>query len=254
VSVFDSLRRLLLNPEVRPVLGCRDEAALLAAYERVWSRKRILREVFETRYRLVAADLNAGNVVEIGAGTGNFKRWLAPRRCWTVDILAGRHVDIRADATCLPFRAHSIDNIVVVDALHHFARPFDFLVAAASTLRSGGRLIMVEPYVSLWGYVVNKYLHHEHIDFNLDESSPKGAWEGNAAIPKVMLSPQNRHRLPLRLLKTKFVECLAFPLSGGFSYRAALPSFLLHGLHKLEQTSPFQNRLVSVRVIAVLEK
>jgi hypothetical protein len=41
---------------------------------------------------------------------------------------------------------------------------------------------------------------------------------------------------------------------GGFSYRAALPSAVWQGLHKPEHARLFQNRVLSLRVIAMLEK
>lgn len=249
------MKELLLNPEVRPVWGSGDERRLLVAYERVWERKSILREIYGRWYRQIADELKPGPTVEVGAGTGNFKRWLAPRACSTLDILPGRHVDVQADALQLPFRNGSVDNIVMIDALHHFARPFAFLKHAAQALRGGGRVLLVEPFVSPWGWFVYKFLHHERVDFNFRESDdPKKAWEGNAAIPQLVLAFKNRSQLPLRVVRVRYCEFLAYPLSGGFSYRAMLPEAVLLGLHKLERTSLFQNRLVSLRLFAVLEK
>jgi hypothetical protein len=51
----------------------------------------------------------------------------------------------------------------------------------------------------------------------------------------------------------EYGECLAYPLSGGFSYRPLLPVPVLLWLRKLEQTRLLRNRLVSLRVFAVLE-
>jgi ubiquinone/menaquinone biosynthesis C-methylase UbiE len=164
-------------------------------------------------------------------------------------------VDVRADALQLPFHRGSVDNIVMIDTLHHLARPFTFLVGAADVLRRGGRLLLVEPFVSAWGWLVYKYLHHERVDFSFQESTtPKEAWDGNAAIPRLVLSPENHARMPLKVVNISYCEWLAYPLSGGFSYRALLPGALLSGLHKLEQMPLFQNRAVSLRVVAVLEK
>jgi SAM-dependent methyltransferase len=245
----------LLNPEVRATWHSGNEAELLAAYERVWERKTILRTLYESWYRKISAELVAGNIVEVGAGTGNLKRWLKPRACWTLDILRGKHVDIQADAMRLPFRAQSLDNIIMFDALHHFAQPFKFLTQVANALKPGGRLVLVEPFVSAWGWVVYNFFHHEHIDFHFSESeTPKKAWEGNAAIPQLVLAPQNRARLPLRIVKIQYGDSIAYPLCGGFSYRALLPAPLLLALHKLEQKTLRQNRLFSLRIFAVLEK
>jgi len=249
-----TLKLLLLNPEVRAIWGTSRETELLAAYERVWDRKSILRAIYEHWYRRIVMSLRPGPIVEIGAGTGNFKRWLGPRDCWTLDILAGRHVDILADALHLPFANESIANLVMIDTLHHLARPLDFLHQAARALVPGGRVILVEPYVSVWGWFVWKFLHHERVDFRRVESiEGKTAWEGNAAIPRWVLSRRNRSRLPLDVIEIEYGECLSYPLSGGFSYRSLLPGPSLHWLRKLEQSRLFQNRLVSLRVFAVLE-
>ena len=249
------MKRLLLNPEVRDAWGRPDEAQLLAAYERVWDRKRLLRELYQTWYCQISAELKPGSILEIGAGTGNFKRWLQPRRCWTLDILLGKYVDIQADALQLPFRASSLDNIVMIDALHHFSRPFAFLDRAAKVLRNGGRVLLVEPFVSAWGWFVYKFLHHERVDFGFRESdTAKEAWNGNAAIPQMALEALLREPSGLRVVKVSYCECLAYPLSGGFSYRALLPSPILIGLHKLEQTRLFQNKVLSLRLFAVMEK
>jgi SAM-dependent methyltransferase len=248
------MKSLLLNPEVRAVWETDREAELLAAYELVWQRKALLRGMYEHWYRRIAEELRPGPICEVGAGTGNFKRWLQPRVCWTLDILPGRFVDVRADALRLPFARGSIANLVLFDALHHLARPLDFFCQAAQVLAPGGRVILVEPYVSAWGWLVWKFLHHERVDFgDVERTAGKAAWDGNAAIPRWVLACRNRDRLPLEVVTTEYGECLAYPLSGGFSYRPLLPGPVLLCLRKLEQTRLFRNRLVSLRVFAVLE-
>jgi SAM-dependent methyltransferase len=249
-----TMKSLLLNPEVRSIWGKGGEAELLEAYERVWDRKVLLRAIYEQWYRRIAEVLRPGPIVEIGAGTGNFRRWLGRRDCWALDILPGRHVAVRADALHLPFADRSLANLVLIDTLHHLARPFDFLHQAARALRPGGRVILVEPYVSVWGWFVWKFLHHERVDFRRIEAiEEKAAWEGNAAIPRWVLSRRNRDRLPLKITAMEYGECLTYPLSGGFSYRSLLPGPVLLRLRHLEQSPLFRNPWVSLRVFAVLE-
>ena len=251
------MQKLLLNREVRSAWRSGSGEQLLAAYDAVWTRKDILRRLYGTWYHWIASELQPGHIVEVGAGTGNFKRWLQAegRSCWTLDVLPGRYVDVQGDALDLPFRAGSMDNIVMIDALHHLARPWAFLERAAAVLRAGGRMVLVEPFVSAWGWLVFKYLHHERVDFGFRETDEtKDAWDGNAAIPRLVLDIPARPRLPLRVVRVRYGEFLAYPLSGGFSYRALLPGPILLGLHKLEQLSLFQNRLIALRLLAVLEK
>jgi len=251
------VKRLLLNPEVGPVWDSNNDTQLLAAYQQVWNRKTVLRRLYETWYERILAKLKPGSMVEIGAGTGNFKRWLQSRgrRVWTLDILAGHAVDVQADALWLPVRDGCLDNIVMIDALHHLAQPFTFLRRAAQALRAGGRIIFVEPFVSAWGRFVYGYLHHERVDFDFEESSAtKQAWDGNAAIPQLVLQQLASSPSPLRLVSLDYCEFLAYPLSGGFSYRSVLPAAVLLALHRLERARVFQTRALALRVIVVLEK
>jgi SAM-dependent methyltransferase len=248
--------KYLLNPELRCIWNNQDEAGLLAAYERIWNRKRVLRKLYETWYEMLFQELRPGKILEIGAGTGNFRRWIAARgqKCWTLDILAGNHVDVQADALHLPFLEGIFSNIVMIDVLHHMTSPFTFLINACHLLSQEGRILFVEPFVSAWGSFVYRYLHHESVDWRFEEfEHAKRAWDGNAAIPRLVLSNNNRERLPLRVAKLQYCEFLSYPLSGGFSYRSLLPAPLLIGLHRLERNRLFQNRLLSLRVLAVLE-
>jgi SAM-dependent methyltransferase len=251
------LKSILLNPEVRALWRNGDEAQLLAAYEQVWDRKRIIRQLYETWYEKITTELQPGSIIEVGAGTGNFKRWLKTRgrASWTLDILPGKYVDMQADALQMPLAPGSVDNIVMVDALHHFARPLAFLKQAAEVLRPRGRLLLIEPFVSVWGRFVYRYLHHERVDFDFEESTAsKEAWDGNAAIPRLTLARLEQEVRDLRIRQISYCEFLAYPLSGGFSYRSLLPGPVLLALHRLEQARLFQNRALSLRVIAVLEK
>jgi SAM-dependent methyltransferase len=247
----------LLNPEVRDVWNQADEASLLEAYDRVWRRKNILMKLYEAWYRMILEELRAGTILEAGSGTGNFKRWLETqgRRCWTVDILPGKYVNVQADALDLPFLKEKLNNIVLIDVLHHLARPFEFLNGASQLLSDQGRILLVEPYVSLWGRFVYRFFHHEEVDFRFEESgSPKKAWAGNAAIPRLVLAPENKDRLLLKIVRLRYCEFLSYPLSGGFSYRSLLPARLLMALHHMESSRLFCNRAISLRVFAVLEK
>jgi SAM-dependent methyltransferase len=254
---LSSLKDVLLNPEVRPLWGNADGAELLAAYERVWNRKVIIRQLYETWYEAIAAEMQPGSIIEVGAGTGNLKRWLKARgrECWTLDILPGKYVDMQADALQMPLAAGSVDNIVMVDALHHFARPLAFLKHATEVLRPGGRILLIEPFVSMWGRFVYRYLHHERVDFDFEESTAsKEAWDGNAAIPALTLARVEQEVGNLQIRRISYCEFLSYPLSGGFSYRSLLPGPVLLALHRFEQSRVFQNRTLALRVIAVLEK
>ena len=248
------LNQLLLNPEVRAVAGHGDEA-LLRAHQKVWERKDILRYYYETWYRRIDAALLSGTVVEIASGVGNFSKWARHRRIITTDILSGPNTMIIADAHSLPFSNDSISNFVMIDALHHCAKPMQVLAKVAECLKSGGRFVMLESYMSPWASIVFKF-HHEKPDYSYDIYNPLNrmlpVWQGNAAMSRLVFDrPEN---LPLRIASINYLEFLSYPLCGGFTYRSLLPAPLLRGMHKFEIGPLFANRFLGLRMLAIMTK
>jgi ubiquinone/menaquinone biosynthesis C-methylase UbiE len=83
--------------------------------------------------------------------------------------------DLTIDAHTLPFKRNSLGNIICVDVLHHLDRPVLFLQEAERVLQKGGRVVMLEPYVSVFSRVVYKYFHQEDLNFSID------VWNDSAA-------------------------------------------------------------------------
>jgi len=247
------MKQWLMNPEVKKAWGGPEEG-LLRAYRNVWERKEILRSLYEGWYRLIEEQLSPGFVLEIGGGTGNLREWMGQRRrIISLDLLAGKNLNLRADAHQLPFKNESVPNIVLIDVLHHLERPYEFIDSVARVLKPNGRLILLEPYVSVWGYFIYKFVHHENVDFGWENKKPHGkkAWEGNAAIPQIVF----QSHLPLKQISLRYLDFLAYPLSGGFSYRSLLPSSWLSFWHNIEKKyCLFKNRFVSLRILATYVK
>jgi Methyltransferase domain/Glycosyl transferase family 2 len=190
-------RRLAPPPHVRAGRGASlphgmSEAATLARHRAAWQARPELHAAYREWFdRLLAAAGTRRPVVEIGSGPGFFKA-AAPTLVAT-DVLAGLAVDIRCDAEVLPFRSGSVGAIVMVDALHHLPRPLDFLAEAARALTPGGRLAMVEPWITLPSWILYRFFHHEECRLGVDVARPfaseaKGVLEGNAAIPYLVLA------------------------------------------------------------------
>lgn len=109
----------------------------------------------------ICKELNPRNVIEVGCGTG---RWLAEIRARygpagatsqhhgldpSTAMLAkartrdpGLHLT-RGRASHLPFPADAFNLVYCVNALHHFARPQDFILEARRLLQPGGGLAVV---------------------------------------------------------------------------------------------------------------
>ncbi len=72
-----------------------------------------------------------------------------------------------ADAQHLPFRNSSLSNIVLFDVLHHLENVRYFFDEALRVLVSLGRIVIMDPYVSVLSWPVYRFFHPEPMDFKL---------------------------------------------------------------------------------------
>jgi hypothetical protein len=132
----------------------------------------------------------------------------------------------------------------------------------------GGRLILVEPWVTPFSYVVYRYFHQEDCDLSAlpwisdDEHcvAAKKAFDGNTAIPYLLFAGQNRAMTfeSLPRMNPVLIEpfCLfAYLLSCGFKSPNLLPEFLYPSIAKFERaTVRLWRSVAALRVSIVLEK
>ena len=240
----------------------------LLRHRKVWERKPILRRVYNDEFfaRLLASRNPNGISIEVGAGPGFFKQF-APDIIST-DLIWCPWLDAIADAQQLPFGSNSVANVFGLDMLHHLATPMTFLSEVSRILTPGGRLILVEPWITPFSYFIFRFLHQERCD--LSETpwliNPPGggagklAFDGNQAIPYLLFGPNHRSSTLRSLPELKLAAlepfCLfAYLLSGGFKPMNLLPEFVYPALSRFERaTSPLWRRLAALRVLLVLEK
>jgi len=240
----------------------------LLRHRRVWEQKPILRRVYNEEFfaRLMASRKPGGLSVEVGAGPGFFKQF-APD-IFSTDLIWCPWLDAIADAQRLPFRSNSVANVFGLDMLHHLAMPMTFLSEVSRVLVPGGRLILVEPWITPFSYFIFRFLHQERCDLSetpwvvnpSKEALEKLAFDGNQAIPYLLFGPKHRsstlNSLPdFKLLSLEPFCLFAYLLSGGFKPVNLLPQSLYPALSKFERaTSPLWRRIAALRVLLVLEK
>ncbi len=231
-------------------------------YREIWSKKPVLRAVYTDYYARMRAACAAGLTLEIGGGSGNLKDFVSD--VISTDIVSANWLDTVCDAQSLPFADASFANIVMVDVLHHIARPGRFLTEAERVLKPGGRVIMVEPGITPLSSIFFRLFHDEPVDMRedpLDSSPPpaKDPFEGNQALP-TRLFGRDRQRLAaahpnLQLRRRQWLSLFAYPLSGGFQPWSALPAALAPALIRFEcLVSPVLGPFMGFRLFAVLEK
>ena len=229
-------------------------------YERqIWKRKPSLRTLKADYYAQVRALLpeKGARVVELGSGCGGLKESI-PGVIQT-DIHPTPWVDVVTVAERLPFAGGALDGLIGLDILHHLEEPLSFFREAARVLRPGGRLVVIEPYVSAGSWVSWHYLHHEACSmkepYNL---AGKFVRENNARA--TLWFDGNRSRTeqqirPLRLKALKTFDLFYYPLTGGFRPWTLIPAPAARGLLKADRwLGRWLGRWFGYRILLAFEK
>jgi SAM-dependent methyltransferase len=242
----------------------------LREHRRIWERKPVLGEVYAVWFEaLLGALPDGGRVLEAGAGPGFFSDYARSRKPgvrWMVtDVVETPWNDVVADALRLPFRTGSFEAVTAVDLIHHLSRPASFFTEVARVLAPGGRLAVVEPWVTPLSYPVYGWLHQEgcHIrvdpwnPFGIERGAAKDAFEGDSGVVWRMLrdTPAGRWgSLGFRPPKATILNGFAYLLTLGFRDRSLLPRWLAPFLLRLDRWAAPLACLVGMRVLTVWER
>ena len=228
------LRRVLAHPLTAAI--DLDDPRTSALRRRIIASKPFLMAIYDEWYTQLAANLPAepkGPVLEIGSGAGHCSRFVPD--LITSEVFCCPEVSIVLDARQLPFESGSLRAIVMTNVLHHVPEVARFLSEAARCLRAGGRILMVEPWVTSWSKIVYTHLHHEPFDPDARHWSfaSKGPLTGaNGAIPWILFVRDRKEfesRFPeLAIEQVRPFLPFRYLLSGGISMRSLMPGFL-HG-------------------------
>jgi SAM-dependent methyltransferase len=244
--------------------------AVLAEHRRIWEGKPVLSRVYAVWFDALLASLPPRpRVVEVGAGPGflsSHARRHAPGLSWVAtDVLEAPWNDVVADGLRLPFRSGAFDAVVGLDLVHHLARPAAFFAEAARVLRPGGRVAVIEPWVSALSYPIYRWLHREGCTLGLDpwdpfrrEATPgKDPFQGDAAVlwRLVGRTPAERWReLGFEPPVVTRLNGFAYILSLGFRPASLLPGHLADVLIKADKGLVPLARLLAMRALAVWER
>ena len=247
---------------VLPAQGGVMSDEILRQHQAVWEKKPILRLLYSEWYREIVSWLRPGRTLEVGGGTGNLKEFFPGVLC--TDVVRLPWLDAVADAQFLPFEANSLTNIVLFDSLHHIENVRLFFDEALRTLQPSGRLVIMDPYMSVLSWPVYHFLHPEPVDFGQDplqlqlSKEDRKPFDANQAIATILFERSSRrfHELypNLKKLRHHRLAFFAYPLSGGFEHPSLLPVFLVRPVLATERVLRFLNRFLAFRVLVVLEK
>lgn len=223
------LRRLLAHP-----LAARqdlDDPATTEARRQIIAEKPFLRAIYREWYQTLADHLPSGegSIVELGSGAGFCAEFIPG--LITSEVFACSDVRLVMDARALPLPAASLRAIVMTNVLHHLPDVQRFFNEATRCLRPGGKVLMIEPWVTPWSTLVYSRLHHESFapeaaGWSFNGSGPLSG--ANVALPWIVFS-RDRHRFDQAFPDLRVEQICAFLpfrylLSGGVSLRSLVPA------------------------------
>jgi len=240
-----------------------DLRATLEEHARVWSQRPLLRRLYHEWFARVADNVAQvpGSTVELGCGLSQL-RTVLPEVVET-DVEPTPWADAAVDAADLPYNDASLANLILIDVFHHLPDPARFLDEARRALRTGGRVVLLEPYCSPASTLAYRRLHHEDVDLRVDPFGPQARLEtapleGNLALTTLAFfrhADEYGRRWPeLRIAKQERFSFLLYPLSGGYSLRSFAPSASYRPLVAVERAVSPLAALLAFRCLVVLER
>lgn len=238
---------------------------LIEKNHRLWGLKPILQKCYFEFHQMMAEYLSRlaeEKVVELGSGMGNIHEVIP--ECIRTDLFPYPWIDQVENAYTLTFTDNSISDILMVDVFHHIRYPGSAIKEFHRVLRTGGRVIMMEPCISFLGYIVFGLFHPEPVSatgkmewFAPANWNPKEidyyASQGNAT--QIFVRGHFASELSdWRVVKVRRIAALAYVASGGYSGPQLYPNFAYPFVKFLENFLHSFPDLFATRLLIVLEK
>ena len=145
------------------------------------------------------------------------------------------------DAQQLPFADRSLRAIVMTDVMHHMPNVRGFFAEASRCLRSQGKILMIEPWVTSWSRLVFAHLHSEPFlpdapDWSFSSTGPVSG--ANIAMPWIVFARDRRKfesEFPeLSIEQLRPFLPFRYLVSGGVTTRSLMPGFTHSAWARLE--------------------
>jgi hypothetical protein len=232
--------------------------------ERLWA-KPLLKRIYHQFYRRIAAYLPAGvggEIVELGSGAPDVTDVIP--HCLRTDIFPNPWIDRIENAYRLSFTDQSVSGLILMDVFHHLRYPGTALEEFQRVLTAGGRVIILDPGLSLLGWFAYGLLHPEPLGLKEDISwvAPEGwspdridyyAAQGNAH--RVFIRGEgNLSKSVWRLVAVKRYADISYVASGGYSKPQLYPDSFYPVMRSVDKFCDVFPGFFTTRLLVVLEK
>lgn|GEM_PF-1885111 len=226
-----------------------------------------LRSYFSFLYKIVNQELEKfDSILEVGAGAAISEIFLEQRIVRT-DILPFNEFDVMGHCSMenLPFKESQFDAVLAFDSIHHSEKPSKSILELLRVTREGGKIILVEPFVSPLSYLPYKMFHHEDTSWEFRE---KGSIElsprnlnpemGDQGVSRFIINQLSNWRstnFPKLTVSITYLSPFSFFATGGVSSPLKTPKILVNFLIYIEKLIPnFIMKFLASRVIFTITK
>lgn len=226
-----------------------------------------LRSYFSFLYKIVNQELEKfDSILEVGAGAAISEIFLEQRIVRT-DILPFNDFDVMGHCSMenLPFKESQFDAVLAFDSIHHSEKPSKSILELLRVTREGGKIILVEPFVSPLSYLPYKMLHHEDTSWDFRE---KGSIElssrnlnpamGDQGVSRFIINQLSNWRstnFPKLTVSITYLSPFSFFATGGVSSPLKTPKIFVNFLIQVETLIPnFVMKFLASRVILTITK
>lgn len=238
-----------------------DSQAALLEHRRIIRAKGFLKNIYTDYYNYFKkTKIPKGKIVEIGSGAG-FIKDIIPQAI-TSDVIAGPDIDHVFSATKMPFKDSSVSAFFMIDVLHHIKDSEKALQEMFRCLKPTGKIIMIEPYNSLFGGLIYRSIHPERKNYK-----PKAGWkikgkgrmsDSNPALPWIIFVRDRgvfQKKFPnLKLVRFSPHSPFRYLISGGLTNFQFLPTSFYPLIVSLEKYLSPLNKFIGMFVTIELKK
>ena len=237
-----------------------DNPSIHTFRRKVIEKKKFLHNIYRDWYQLINSKLQPASkvVLELGSGAGLIKDFIPG--ALTSDIIFLPFINLVLDGRKLPLAGNRIDGLVLVNVFHHIPNVYHFLQKASGVIKTGGRIVMIEPWMTTWSRWIYANFHHETLDANVRDwdFTASGPMSGsNQALPWIVFSRDRQkfeYKFPNLVIKEiKPIMPLSYLLSGGFRAKLSVPAFSYSFFRRMEDKL-FNAEKMGMFALIVLEK